>query len=107
MGIRFALNRTCSPDRSLSQFIALAKAAGVDAIEVRNDIPGREFSDGTKAEDLRAILDDAGLSLASINALQRFNDWDSDREAEAAALARYAAVLGAPGIVLCPVVDVD
>ena len=105
MGIRFALNRTCSPDRSLMQFIALAKAAGVDAIEVRNDIPGREFSDGTKAEDLRAILDDAGLRLASINALQRFNDWDRDREVEATALARYAAVLGAPGIVLCPVVD--
>jgi 2-keto-myo-inositol isomerase len=107
MGIRFALNRTCSPDRSLTQFIALAKAAGVDAIEVRNDIPGREFSDGMKAEDLRAILDDAGLRLASINALQRFNDWDSDREAEAAALARYGAVLGAPGIVLCPVVDLN
>jgi 2-keto-myo-inositol isomerase len=106
-GIRFALNRTCSPDKTLTEFIALAKAAGADAVEVRNDIPGQEFSDGTKAEDLRAILDDAGLSLASINALQRFNDWDSDREAEAAALARYAAVLGAPGIVLCPVVGVD
>jgi 2-keto-myo-inositol isomerase len=105
-GIRFALNRTCSPDKSLTEFIALAKAAGVDAIEVRNDIPGREFSDGTKAEDLRAMLDDAGLRLASINALQRFNDWDSDRESEAVSLARYAAALGAPGIVLCPVVDV-
>jgi 2-keto-myo-inositol isomerase len=106
-GIRFALNRTCSPDKTLTEFIALAKAAGVDAIELRNDIPDREFSDGTKAEDLRAILDDAGLSLASINALQRFNDWDPDREAEAVALVRYAAALGAPGIVLCPVVDVD
>ena len=105
--IRYSLNRTCSPDLPLAQFIELAKAAGVDAIEVRNDIPGREFSDGMKAEDLRAILADAGLRLASINALQRFNDWDSDRENEAAALARYAAVLGAPGIVLCPVVDRD
>jgi 2-keto-myo-inositol isomerase len=106
-GIRFALNRACSPDLSLTQFILLAKAAGVDAMEVRNDIPGREFSDGTKAEDLRAILDDAGLHLASINALQRFNDWDRDRENEAVSLSRYAAVLGAPGIVLCPVVDLD
>ncbi len=56
---------------------------GVDAIEVRNDISGRESSDGTKAEDLRAILDDAGLRLASINALQRLNDWDRDGEDEA------------------------
>jgi 2-keto-myo-inositol isomerase len=104
--IRFSLNRTCSPDLTLTQFVALAKAVGVDAIEVRNDIPGREFADGTKADDLRATLDEAGLRLASINALQRFNDWDSDRANEAVTLARYAATLGAPGVVLCPVVDV-
>ena len=105
-GIRFSLNRTCSPDMTLAQFLKMAKAAGVDAIEVRNDIPGREFADGMKAEDLRAILAEAGLRLASINALQRFNDWDSDRANEAVSLAHYAATLGAPGIVLCPVVDV-
>ena len=38
--------------------------------------------------------------------MQRFNDWDSDRANEAVSLARYAATLGAPGIVLCPVVDI-
>ena len=106
-GIHFSLNRTCSPDMTLAQFAVLAKAVGVEAIEVRNDIPGREFADGTKADDLRAILDDAGLRLASINALQRFNDWDRHREDEAVSLVRYAAALGAPGIVLCPVVDLD
>jgi 2-keto-myo-inositol isomerase len=106
-GIRFSLNRTCSPDLTLAQFIALAKAVGVEAIEVRNDIPGREVSDGMKPGDLRATLDDAGLRLASINALLRFNDWDGDRADEALSLIRYAAALGAPGIVLCPVVDAE
>jgi 2-keto-myo-inositol isomerase len=106
-GIGFSLNRTCSPDMTLAQFIALAKAVGVEAIEVRNDIAGREFSDGTKAEELRVVLTDAGLRLASINALQRFNDWDPIRADEAVFLVRYAAALGAPGIVLCPVVDVS
>ena len=105
--IRFSLNRTCSPDLTLAQFIALAKAVGVEAIEVRNDIAGREFSDGTKAEELRVVLTDAGLRLASINALQRFNDWDHSRADEAMSLVHYAAALGAPGIVLCPVVDVS
>jgi 2-keto-myo-inositol isomerase len=104
-GIRFSLNRTCAPDMTLAQFIGLAKAVGVEAVEVRNDIRGREFSDGTEAEDLRAALDEAGVRLASINALQRFNDCDRDRAEEALSLVRYAAVLGAPGIVLCPVVD--
>jgi 2-keto-myo-inositol isomerase len=105
-GIRFSLNRTCSPDMTRAEFIALAKAVGVEAIEVRNDIPGREFADATEAEALRATLDEAGLKLASINALQRFNDWNLGRAEEAVSLARYAATLGAPGIVLCPVVDV-
>jgi 2-keto-myo-inositol isomerase len=106
-GIRFSLNRTCSPDMTLAQFVVLAKAVGVEAIEVRNDIAGREFADGTRAEELRAILDEAGLRLASINALQRFNDWDLRREEEAVSLVRYAAALRAPGIVLCPLVDLD
>jgi 2-keto-myo-inositol isomerase len=104
-GIRYSINRTCSPDLSLAQFIALAKAAGVEAVEVRNDIPGREFADGTPAETLRDTLADAGLRLASINALQRFNDWNPSRAEEAVSLSRYAATLGAPGMVLCPVVD--
>ena len=88
------------------QFVALAKAVGVEAIEVRNDIIGREFADGTEAakiaHDPRST---AGLGLASINALQRFNDWDRNRAKEALTLVRYAAALGAPGIVLCPVID--
>ena len=45
------------------------------------------------------------MQVASINALQRFNDWTAEREREAAALVRYAQELGAPGLVLCPVID--
>lgn len=102
MPIRFALNRTCAPQLSLADFIALAGAVGVKAVEIRNDIEGREFADGTPAAELRARLDDAGLAVASVNALQRFNDWAPARAAEAEALVSYAAALGAPGLVLCP-----
>jgi 2-keto-myo-inositol isomerase len=45
------------------------------------------------------------LRVASINALQGFNDWTMERGREARALIAYAAALAAPGIVLCPVVD--
>mgnify|MGYP003477829372 FL=1 len=99
---QFALNRTCIPHGSLAEFISLAKSAGVQAVEIRNDIAGREFADGKPARELKARLDDAGLKVASVNALQRFNDWTGDREAEAKSLIRYAAELGAPGLVLCP-----
>ena len=103
--IRFSLNRTCSPNMTLAQFIALATSVGVEAVEVRNDIVGREFADRMDAAELRATVSEAGLRFASINALQRFNDWDSTRAHEALSLVRYAAALGAPGIVMCPVID--
>jgi len=107
MAIRFALNRTCAPHLPLRDFIALAGAVGVGAVEIRNDIAGQEFADGTCAADLRARLDAAGLAVASVNALQRFNEWTADRAKEAAAIVAYAAALGAPGLVLCPVHDRD
>jgi 2-keto-myo-inositol isomerase len=100
--LRLALNRTCAPQKSLGEFIALAGAAGVTAVEIRDDIEGREFADGTPAAEVRARLDAAGLILASVNALQRFNDWSPEREAGARALVACAAGLRAPGLVLCP-----
>lgn len=103
--IAFALNRTVAPNLPLGAFLKLASAVGASAVEVRNDLPGVEFLDGTRAEDLAGHIADAGLKIASVNALQRFNDWTSEREAEAQALVEYARTLGAPGIVLCPVVD--
>jgi 2-keto-myo-inositol isomerase len=103
MPIRFALNRTCAPQLALPEFIALATTVGVQAVEIRNDIEGREFADGTPAAEVKARLDDAGLQIASVNALQRCNDWTPDRATEAEALVAYAAALGAPGLVLCPV----
>lgn len=103
--IQFAMNRTCAPQLPLDDFIALARAAGVSAVEIRNDVPGQELLDGTPAGDVRARLDEAGLRVASVNALQRFNDWTPEREIEARNLISYAAALGAPGVVMCPVID--
>jgi 2-keto-myo-inositol isomerase len=103
--LHFAINRTCSPHLPLDAFVDLANSAKVEAVEIRNDVPGQEFMNGMPAADLRRRLDDAGLKVASINALQRFNDWTPEREAEARDLADYAAELGAPGLVMCPVID--
>lgn len=107
MPIRFALNRTCAPQLPLDDFIQLAMAAGVHAVEIRNDIEGREFADGTPAAEVKARLDAAGLAVASVNALQRFNEWTPERAQEAEAIVAYAAALGAPGVVLCPVHNED
>ena len=107
MSIRFALNRTCAPQMSVADFIKLAVSSGVKAVEIRNDVEGREFADGTPADELKAQLDAAGLTVASVNALQRFNEWTPARAKEAEAIISYAATLGAPGVVLCPVHNED
>jgi 2-keto-myo-inositol isomerase len=98
----FSLNRTCLPHGDLSEFLNLAKSSGVTAVEIRNDIEGQEFANGMLALELKTRLDDAGLKIASVNALQRFNDWTPERAAEAKSLIHYAAELEAPGLVLCP-----
>lgn len=103
MTISLAMNRTCAPGKTLAEFITLTQAVGLQAVEIRNDIEGREFADGTPATEVKAMLDAAGLKVASVNALQRFNDWSDERAAEARHLVAYAAALGAPGLVLCPV----
>jgi 2-keto-myo-inositol isomerase len=105
--VAFAMNRTCAPQLSLPAFLHLAKDAGVNAIELRNDIEGREFLDGTEPAEIVDLLETAQIRIASVNALQRFNDWSKQREAEAKFLMGYAAQLGAPGVVLCPVHNPD
>jgi 2-keto-myo-inositol isomerase len=105
--ITFAMNRTCAPQLPLADFLKLAKGAGVGAIEIRNDIVGQEFMDGTAPAVLLDQLQAANITVASVNALQRFNDWSTQREAEAKFLMGYAAMLGAPGVVLCPVHNPD
>jgi 2-keto-myo-inositol isomerase len=107
MPITFAMNRTCAPQYSLQAFIELVSAAGVGAVEIRNDIPEREFMDGAPPEKVLSALKAGNIRVASVNALQRFNEWNTEREAEAKSLIGYAARLGAPGVVLCPVHNLD
>ncbi len=102
---RFALNHMAAPRRDLAGFFALARALGIDAVEIRNDLDGTAIADGTPPEAVHATAEAAGLTILSINALQRFNDWTPARAAEATALADYAAACGARGLVLVPVCD--
>jgi len=101
--ITFALNHIVSPHRRFSEFLGLARELGVSSVEIRNDLPGVEIADGTPAAELRAAAEARDIEILSINALQRFNDWNPTRAEEAAALARYARDCGARALVLCPV----
>ncbi|HKT60786.1 MAG TPA: TIM barrel protein [Gemmatimonadales bacterium] len=102
---RFGLNHMVAPRLDLLELFRLARALGITAVEIRNDLPGRPIADGTPPHLVRDAARDAGVSVLSINALQRFDEWTKRREAEAAALARYASGAGARALVLVPTND--
>jgi 2-keto-myo-inositol isomerase len=104
--ITYALNHMAAPRRTFAELAELATSLGLDQVEIRNDLPGVPISDGTPPARIRQEAEAAGVRVLSINALQRFNDWNEERAGEAAGLARYARDCGAQALVLCPVNDV-
>ncbi len=103
--IRFAINRISSPTMPYAQFAAMSQRLGVGAVEIRNDLQGVELTDSTPARQVADATAGHGLTLRSINALQRFEQFDAAREAEAVALAQYAVASGTEALVLCPTND--
>ena len=101
----FALNHMAAPLLRPDAFFALCRKVGAEQAEIRNDLAGNAIIDGTPAAEIGSQARDTGVSLISINALQRFNDWTPAREAEAIELADYAKAAGAAALVLVPVND--
>lgn len=101
----FSLNHIVAPQLRPDAFLALCRAVGVEQAEIRNDLAGNAIVDGTPAAEIAELARDAGITLISINALQRFNDWTPARETEAVELADYAKAAGARALVLVPVND--
>jgi len=98
----FALNHVAVPGHSSHALMQLARSLGLKAIELRNDLPGVAIQDGTPAAQVRREAGQADAAILSINALQRFDEWNNARAAEATALAAYARDCGARALVLCP-----
>jgi 2-keto-myo-inositol isomerase len=103
--IRFALNHMCAPSMPIDDFFAMAKSLDVHSVEIRNDLAGNAILDGTPAAVIKASAAGYGMTIISINALQRFNEWNDTRAEEARALIDYASDCGAKALVLVPVND--
>lgn len=101
----FAINHIAAPNMTPAEFFQLAKSLGLSDVEIRNDLGGNAIVDGTPAAEVRAMAESAGVRIATINALQRFNEWTPEREREAVELADYARDAGATALVLVPVND--
>jgi 2-keto-myo-inositol isomerase len=101
----FALNHMVAPSFSPAAFFRLCRDLDVTKAEIRNDLTGNAMLDGTPAAEIRSLSESHGVSLISINALQRFNEWTPSREKKAIELAAYALAAGAAALVLVPVND--
>lgn len=100
--IRFAVNRICATRLPFPAFAAMVQRLGVSTVELRNDLEGVETRDGTDPGTISAMAQAHGLVIRSINALQRFDQWDANREREAVQLLQFASACGAQAVVLCP-----
>lgn len=100
--LNFALNHMTAPALKLDAFFALAASLGMTSVEIRNDLDGNAILDGTTPDDVKALAERHGVTMISINALQRFNEWTPARAAEAGELIDYAAACGARALVLVP-----
>lgn len=97
----FALNHMTVARLSYVQLVDLAAALGCVGIEVRNDLPQPLF-DGMTPEQGGEIAREKGLRLLAVAEVKRFNDWSSDKAAEALALMKIARAAGAEAVSLIP-----
>ncbi|GAA3533653.1 TIM barrel protein [Zobellella aerophila] len=105
MNLTFALNHMTAPGLSAFELLDAAKALGLKAVELRNDVADNSVSELDNARAIGTKATALGMETLSINALYPFNIWNEERAAQAERLAELAAACGATGLVLCPLND--
>ena len=102
--MQFSLNHIVAPKLGYAEFFDLALRLGVNAVEIRNDIP-TALMGNKNAKAIGKLAMDKGITILNLNALQRWNQWSKAKADEASKLAEYAALTGAKALVLCPTND--
>ena len=100
--VNFSINRISASRISFDSFLAMCKRLNVSTIEIRNDLKGVEITDGTPPQAIKEAATTAGITIATINALYPFEQFNAERAQQAITLAKYAQASGAQGLVLCP-----
>lgn len=102
--MEFALNRIACPDLSLEELVEAASEMGLKAVELRNDIPGRDVLDSLDPAAVARLCSRYGVRIATINAVQRFDLAAVLQRVltELGSMAEIAQAVGWPAIVLCP-----
>ena len=101
---RFCLNRIAYPGLDMEHFFRLTRDLGLDAVELRNDLPGDQILDGMSSETVKTLADRYEIRILTINAVQHFNLGSMLEQvyADVEEMLNIARVIGCYGIVLCP-----
>ncbi len=102
--MQFSLNHMVAPRLGYNAFFDLALSLGVNAVEVRNDIP-TALMGNKNAKLIGKLAKDKGITIINVNALQRWNQWNKAKAEEAKKLAEYTALTGAKNLILVPTND--
>ena len=95
--LRFALNHMVAPQLPMADFFRLTRDLGLSDVEIRNDLSDQPLPDPSEVKRLATA---AGVTILTINALQKFNHWSEARAAEAKALIEYCKACGARALIL-------
>lgn len=99
-----ALNHMTCPAMRYDDFMSMAQTLGCMGIHYRNDL-GRPLFEGDSLERVRQRAFDTGMRITGLAQLERFNEWNTEREIQAKSLISTALAIGAEGIGLIPVND--
>ena len=101
---RAGLNRIANPGLTLEEFFELSGSIGVRAVELRNDLEGIDIIDSLKPHTVRELASANGVSILTINALQKFNvpSLRAELMSELKELLALAQSIGCAAVVLCP-----
>ena len=102
--ITFSLNQMIMPNSSFDDFISFAKKMNIKKIEIRNDIKTNLFKENEPLK-LKNFCEEHSIEILTINALQKFNIWNDERQKEFIELCNYTHRAGIWAIVLCPLND--
>ena len=102
--MQFSLNHMVAPKLGYAEFFDLASRLGVNAVEIRNDIP-TALMGNKNAKMIAKLSKDKGITIINVNALQRWNQWNKAKADEAKKLAEYTALTGAKNLILVPTND--
>ena len=100
---RFALNRSVYPNLDVAGFFELASRAGIQKVELRNDIPGG-ILDGRSPQELMALAKKNNIKVIAINSVENFNVASMLPELlrQVEELVKVAGSIECEAILLCP-----